>query len=60
MGTGVFFGVKTERRDAEHSAPFNVEVKNEWGETNTPAYAFIFCTGTILSLSFGTNLLGPI
>jgi len=56
---GVFSRVKTERREAKHSALFNVEVKNEWSETTTPEYAFIVCTGTILPLSFGTNLLGP-
>jgi hypothetical protein len=44
MGTrGYFPGVKRPVREADHSPPFSVEVKNEWSYTSTPQYGFMAC-----------------
>jgi len=34
-------GVKQPGREADHSSPSSVEVKNAWSYTTTPQYAFI-------------------
>jgi hypothetical protein len=42
MGTGVLsLRVKRPGREADHSPPSSAEVKNVWGYTSTPKYAFI-------------------
>jgi len=33
--------VKRPRREADHSLPFNAEVKNAWNYSSSPPYAFI-------------------
>jgi hypothetical protein len=38
MGTSGFFpGVKRPGREADHSPPFSVEVKNTWSYTSAPS-----------------------
>lgn len=37
------FGVKRPDREAEHSVPANVEVKNEAAYTSTPTHVFMAC-----------------
>jgi len=40
--------IKQLGRDVDNSSPSRVEVKNEWGYTPTPLYAFIlnqYCSG---------------
>jgi hypothetical protein len=34
-------GVKLTRREADHSPPSSVEVKNAWSYTSTPQYVFM-------------------
>jgi hypothetical protein len=42
MGTrGSFPGGKAAGREADHSPPFNAEVKNEWNYTSISQYAFM-------------------
>jgi hypothetical protein len=42
MGTrGSFPGGKAAGREADHSAPFNAEVKNAWSYTSPPQYTFM-------------------
>jgi hypothetical protein len=38
---GIFSGVKLLKRDADHSPPSSVEVKNAWRYTSTPPYVFL-------------------
>jgi hypothetical protein len=42
-------GEKQSGSEAVHSHPFRAQIKNWWGYTYTPAYAFNGCTGTSLS-----------
>jgi len=32
------------RREANHSSPSSVELKNDWNSTSTPPYAFMACS----------------
>jgi hypothetical protein len=42
MGTrGSSLGVKRWEREADHSLPYNAEVKNAWSYTSTPPYTFM-------------------
>jgi hypothetical protein len=42
MGTGgSFSGAKRPGREADHSHPTSVEVKNTWIYTSTPPYVFM-------------------
>jgi hypothetical protein len=42
MGTGALFpGVERPVREADHSPPTIVEVKNTWIYTSTPQYVFM-------------------
>jgi hypothetical protein len=34
-------GVKRQGREADHSPPFNAEVKNAWNHTSIPQYSFM-------------------
>jgi hypothetical protein len=36
-------GVKRPVREADHSSPFNAEVKNAWSYTSTPPYDMAWC-----------------
>jgi hypothetical protein len=54
----LFLEVKRPWREADHSPPFSVEVKNAWNYTSTPQYSFMaWCsvkksTETTLPLPF--------
>jgi hypothetical protein len=37
----LYLGVKWQGREADHSLPSSAEVKNAWGHTSTPQYAFM-------------------
>lgn len=37
-------GVKRRERGAEYAPPSGAEVKNEWGYTSVPPYAFVVYT----------------
>jgi hypothetical protein len=42
ISTGALYpGVKQVGREADHSLPYSVEVKNEWGYTFTHPYVFM-------------------
>jgi hypothetical protein len=42
LGTGALSpGVKRPGREADHSPPTSVEIKNTWVYTSTPPYAFM-------------------
>ena len=38
-------------REAAHSSPATVKVKNDWSCNSSPLYAFMACLGTPLTLS---------
>ena len=48
-GKGVFSGVKRWGREVGHSAPFSVEVKNDWIHTSILLYVFAACKGITLN-----------
>jgi hypothetical protein len=37
----LFLGLKSSRREADHSPPSSAEVKNAWSYISTPQYVFI-------------------
>jgi hypothetical protein len=42
MGVGALYeGVKQPEREAGHSSPSSVHVKNAWSYTSTPSYVFM-------------------